>query len=324
MIKRIIASILIIFLLNIHFAFAQSWVTITAQNGKSADLDLDSINLTVNAVEYNIKTEKDGFIYVNKMSTKLYEESTPTAVIETTKYKESISEENKLENEKIKDRNYRLLKPGTLQSEMFDVLSKMLPKKQFKKSNKVWKKYFKTQQKYIYTNWEPNPDRSRMSSFKRRNSSTFIIDKNGKITNPNEIDYTLKNVQRFDPLPEDFVADTFQIQVNTTYYKYTGPKPKPAIKNISPVNVEMDLVKNHRPPVIGHIEGGLLNIFDNIDSGFIYDSFLDWADSINNPLMILIWLALVPAALVTPLIVGTIKGIFALFFIITGGDPGDL
>ena len=90
-IKKFVTFSLILLLLNLNISYAENWVTITAENGKSADLDLDSIKMAVDTVEYDIKTEYDNYIYINTMSTELYKEGLPTAVAERTKYKDTIS-----------------------------------------------------------------------------------------------------------------------------------------------------------------------------------------------------------------------------------------
>ena len=137
MFKRIIATILLLLFCNMNSVYAENWVTITAENGKSADLDLDSIEMVVNAVEYDIRTTFNNTVFVNKLSTELYKDGTPTAVIHRKKYKNSISSSNLLTEEKITQRDYKIVKNGTLQAEIFDILSKKLEEKNFNKGHKT-------------------------------------------------------------------------------------------------------------------------------------------------------------------------------------------
>lgn len=294
-IKKITTLFLAIFILNMNFVYAYNSVTVTAENGKSADLDLDSIKMAVDTVEYDIITELDGYTYVNKMSTELYKEGTPTAVVERRKYKGSISDGNLSENEKIKNRNYRVLKSGTLQSEIFDVLSKELGKKNFSKGKTTWNKYLKKQRKQIQKAWEPHKDNwdkpdgyvtpstiQNLESIKdfrdwnaggitpvRHDNVQLTINKDGSIKEKINDRGEFWNLTQLDALPEDYTAETFKLDVKMNYYKYAGAKiytPKPLVKQISPVRSEITIAKNQRPPVIGHIQFGLLRAFKKFNN----------------------------------------------------------
>lgn len=271
MFKRIVATILLILFLNMNMTVqAANWVTITAENGKSADMDLDSIDLAVDAVEYNIRTINNGYVYVNRLSTELYKEGTPTAVIKRSKYKNSIAKENLITEDKITQRNYIVVKDGTLQAEIFDILSKKLGEKSFTKGHKTWEKYLKQQRKNIHYGWK-SPSFSYLVATERENCATPVyenkitmkLDKDGKIIERygENRQILLSSIEQLDPLPEDYNAETFELGVNIDYYKYAGAKlynNKPAVKQISPVKAEIAVSKNCRPPIIGHIELGLL------------------------------------------------------------------
>ena len=265
MLKKILSIMLIILFFNTNYAFAENWVTITAENGKSADLDLDSIQMVLDTVEYNIKTENKDYIYINKMSTELYKAGIPTAVIERTQYKNSISEDNQISHENISNRDYRVVKSGTLQAEIFDVLSKELDKKNFTQGKSTWNKYLKRQRKQIYKHWKPQGKYwntySEYTSPVYFDETLLIVDKNGIIKNRQYNNSSLPELTVIEPLPEDYTAETFQLGVKMNYYKYAGAKintKKPVVKQISPVRSEITIAKNKRPPIIGHIELGLL------------------------------------------------------------------
>lgn len=279
-IRRIIAGLLVIFFLNLDSAYAQNLVTITAENGKSANLDLDSIKMAVDTVEYDILTDDDGYVYVNKMSTELYKEWTPTAVVERKKYKGSISEDNLVTTEKISKRDYRQLKQGTLQAEIYDVLSKELEEKSFSQGKSTWNKYLKKQRKSIYKAWKPHKDywdeNSDYITPVNHTNVLLTVDKDGKIKDKQNDNGILWDLSQLDSLPEDYTAETFQLNVKMNYYKYAGAKmytPKPAVKQISPVRSEVTIAKNQRPPVIGHLQFGLLWLNNKVSA------FDDWIPS---------------------------------------------
>lgn len=276
--KKIISITLIIFLLNVNFAYAENWVTITAANGKSADLDLDSIQMAVDTVEYNIRTQNNDSIFINKMSTELYKEGIPTAVIERSKYKNGLSENNKISDEKINTRDYRILKSGTLQSEIFDVLSKELDKKNFIQGKKTWNKYLKKQRKEIYKHWKPH--NNYWNTYSNSTSPVYfddvllVVDKNGVIQSKQHDRRSIQELSAIDPLPEDYTADTFQIDVKMDYYKYAGAKlntKKPVVKQISPVRSEITISKNKKPPVLGHVQLFLLWCYKKLENFTIPD-----------------------------------------------------
>lgn len=321
MIKKVIALFLIFFLLNVNFAYAENWVTITAENGKSADLDLDSIQMAIDTVEYNTRTQNDEYIYINKMSTELYKEGIPTAVIERSKYKNDLSENNKISDEKIEIRDYRVLKPGTLQSEIFDVLSKELTKKKFTRGKSTWNKYLKRQRKDIYEKWEPSGNYfNSVSSFASPvyiNRVILTVDKDGIIQNKqNDYDSVLTDLSVIEPLPDDYTAETFQLDVKMNYYKYAGAKmntKKPVVKQISPVHSEITIAKNKRPPVIGQIQLFFLWCFKKIKQ-------LTLPDAPDN----ILCLVYLPFAIAGIAVYATGIIISGIFCFLSGVDMDDL
>jgi len=273
-IRKIITGLLLTAFLNINLAYAENWVTITAENGKSADLDLDSVQMSVDAVEYVIKTENDNCIYINKMSSELYKEGSPTAVIERAKYKDDI----KVADEKIQKRTYKELKSGTLQAEIFDVLSKELDKKTFTQGKTTWKKYLKKQRKTLQKSWKPYKNvwnAEKESTPVNYNNLVLTVAKDGTIEEKLNDNGTLNGLVKLDSLPEDYAADTFQLKVKMNHYKYVGAKihtSKPVIKQTSPVSAEITVAKNQRPIILGHLEYGLRAIGSAIGE-FLYNVF---------------------------------------------------
>lgn len=319
LIKKFVANILIIFLLNMNCVYAQNWVTISAENGKSADLDIDSISVNLDAVEYDIRIINDNYIYINRMSTELYKDGTPTAVVSRSKYSEDLSNNNKISSETIKNREYRKLKAGTLQAEIFDVLSKKLEKKSFNKGQSTWNNYLKKQRKQILKSWKPakfsslNVEKDISTYFPvYQNDISLDINKNGKIVDrhsSNDMEQ-LYEIYNIDPLPSDYTQETFNLNVKMSYYKYAGAKvlsPKPTIKQTSPVSSEIVIAKNSSPPVIGHIQFGVLYLYSIVNS--VLDTNAD-----------------IPILLLIPAVLGGFAGTILLgaIFIMVGGDIGDL
>lgn len=318
--KKLISAILITLLINMNVVYAENWVTITSENGKSADLDLDSVHMAIDAVEYNIRTQKGDYVYINKMSTELYKEGLPTAAIERAKYKNNTLEENKIENEKFKTREYKSINSGTLQAEIFDVLSKELDKKTFTQGQGIWDKYLKRQRKIVSKNWKPSKYRFEKTEFITPvyiNNESIIVDKDGIVKDvkyaPNYMDELFST--HIEQLPEGYTADTFQIDVNMNYYKYAGAKllaPKQKVKQISPTHAQISISKNHRPPVVGHIEYGLLGLFKKISN--VFENILP---NTNNVFI---------CFLSIPLCVMVITGIVSMFIIciLFGVSPDDM
>lgn len=322
-IKKFVTFSLILLLLNLNISYAENWVTITAENGKSADLDLDSIKMAVDTVEYDIKTEYDNYIYINTMSTELYKEGLPTAVAERTKYKDTISGSSIIEKEKIQKRDYRELKSGTLQSEIFDVLSKELSKRSFSQGKSTWNKYLKKQRKQIYKEWSPHKDywnnTIRYITPFDTNTVVLEVNKDGTIKEKYNDNGVLRDLKMLDALPKDYTAETFQLNVNMNHYKYAGAKmytEEPAVRQISPISSEVTIAKNQRPPVIGHIEFGLLWLNKKI-----YDINQWIPDPPDNGL-----LCLLGFPFVLTVWVGSIGGILmtGILCLLTGVGPDDL
>ena len=261
-IKKLTALFLTILLFNVNIVYAQNWVTITAENGKSADLDLDSVKMAVDTVEYDIRIITEDYIYINRMSTELYKNNTPTAVILKNKY--NIDGSELITTEKDQDREYRDLKPGTLQAEIFDVLSKQIDEKMFIKGKKTWSKYLKKQRKIITNDWNTSyiyfPARKDGTPMYRQ-IFEIRVDSEGYLIDPP----SRFNKIKLDALPDDYTNDYFDLTVAVNYYKYAGKSiytEKPYIAQTSPTSAEISIAKNSRPPVIGHIEFGILYTMD--------------------------------------------------------------
>lgn len=325
-IKKIFATFLVLLTVNMP-CFAVNWVTITAENGKSGDLDLDSIKMAVDTVEYDIKVIQNEFTYVNRFSTELYEEGTPTALISSKKYKNNIE----VSSEIYKDRNYRELKSGTLQSEIFDVLSKDLSEKNFSKGQNTWDKYLKKQRKAIQKQWKPRSFKDYnsyyVSEYKDEpvysNNVELEVAKDGTIVKRTSDDYSnqLYEVRKIDPLPDGYTGETFNLNVDMKCYKYAGSKIYNKGEKVTkplPTSSNMKIAKNSRPPVLGHIQFGLLKTIKGVN-GATEKSFN--AMSKSDPLVGLVELPVVLGMGVVALATDIACG---LMFILVGGDVGDL
>ncbi len=307
--KKILSTLLILLMMNTS-CFAENWVTITAENGKSADLDLDSLNVVLDTVEYDIKMEKENTTFIHRFSTDLYKEGTPTAIISAVKLENNVKTPIQVEN-----RVYRNLKQGTLQSEIYDVLSKELSEKEFNKGKNTWSKYLKKQQRLMTEQLNPGDFKKLNSRFVNKTESAtpiyrsnieLQIDKYGTVVNRKTDDYYLQEVKKLDSLPADYSGKTYTVEVEMNYYKYVGAKTKtakPTIIQNSPSKATVKISKNSRPPVFGHIQYGLLATYKACNDSL----------GSNSGLSIL----LIPVTL-SGIIVSSIS------FLIFGGDVDDL
>ena len=313
---KVIATFLIILMMNMN-CYAVNWVTITAENGKSGDLNLDSIKMAVDTVEYDIKVIQNDYTYINRFSTELYEDGTPTALISSKKYKGDTL----VSSEVYKERNYRTLKAGTLQAEIFDVLSKELSEKTFNDGQNSWEKYLNKQRKLIQQKWHPGSFKN--LSKKNINNTLYTtpvyistvslkIDKDGNIQEKYTDDYYLNEVSKLDPLPDGYTGETFDLSINMNYYKYAGAKTKtqkPLVKQHTPTKATVTIAKNNRPPVIGHISLGLMKALKT-----------EWMDVCDNMPFLLQLLLIIPIAIGEI----AIKIPLCILYLITGGDYDDI
>ena len=325
-IKKLFAAFLVLLTVNMP-CFAVNWVTITAENGKSGDLDIDSIKMAVDTVEYDIKVIQNEFTYVNRFSTELYKEGSPTALISSKKYKNEVE----VSSETYKDRNYRELKPGTLQAEIFDVLSKDLSEKTFNKGQKTWDKYLKKQRKAIQSQWKPRRFKDYnsyyVSTYKNEpvysNQVELDVAKDGTIVKRSADDYTsqLYEVRKLDPLPTEYTAETFKLNVDMKCYKYAGSKiynKGEKVSKLEPTSSNLKISKNSKPPVLGHMQFGLLRAVKGANG--LAEKSVNHMTS-GDPLVGLLEL---------PVVLGTITLAIAtdiscgLMFMIVGGDFEDL
>lgn len=323
---KIIATFLIVLTINMP-CFAVNWVTITAENGKSGDLDLDSIKMAVDTVEYDIKVTQNEYTYINRFSTELYEEGTPTALISSKKYKNDVE----VSSEIYKDRNYRELKPGTLQAEIFDVLSKDLSEKTFNKGQNTWDKYLKKQRKAIQNQWKPRKfkdyNSSYISTYKNEpvysNHVELDVAKDGSIVNRSSNDYysQLYEVRKLDPLPSEYTGETFKLNVDMKCYKYAGSKiynKGEKVTKLEPTSSNIKISKNSKPPVLGHIQFGLLRTVKGANG--LADKSVNHMTS-GDPLVGLLELPVVLGAMALAIATDISCG---LLFMIVGGDFDDL
>ena len=326
--RKLIALILVFMISFLNVSYAANWVTITAENGKQADLDLDSVKMALNTVEYDIKFEQNGNVFINRLSSELYKEDTPTAVIMRGEYKDGAW----VNSENVTDKNWKPLKQGTLQAEIFDVLSKELEQKSFSKGQDAMDKYLKKQRKNILSRWNPkskkfkyyDPSRIVMSSYSPMyyNTVRLDIDKNGIISDRESYDSANKlwDVRSLDELPNGYSDEVFKLNVDMKYYKYVGcskENRKPIIKQ-SPVEATVTVAKNSRPPVLGHIQYGFLYCYKKTTK--ISEVLFE-----NKNFPFLVDLIYFPIALVGSITVPLVGwAVFGILFPLSGGDFEDL
>ncbi|MGN0196617.1 MAG: hypothetical protein ACI4B8_01290 [Candidatus Gastranaerophilaceae bacterium] len=327
MTKKLTALFLVFIMSFFNTCYAANWVTITAENGKQADLDLDSVKMALETVEYDIRIEQGGVYYLNRFSSELYKDNTPTAVIMRGKYENGV-----LVNRENVERKWKPLKQGTLQAEIFDVLSKELDEKSFNKGQDTMDKYLKKQKKNILRQWNPKARKFKYydKSHIRKDSYTpvysndfaFTIDNNGTISNRASSDNSnmLLDVRSLDALPNGYTDETFKLNVNVKYYKYVGcskENRKPIVKQ-SPVEASVAVGKNSRPPVLGHIQYGLLYSYKKttgIGSTLLSDKDFPF----------IVDLVYFPVALAGSIVI-PVSGwlLFGILFPLSGGDFVDL
>lgn len=315
MFKKLIAITLVILMVT-NTSYAYNLVTITAENGKSADLDLDSIKMGVDTVEYTIYFVQDDKMYSSQFSSELYKEGNPTAIIHRTQW----NTDGLTVSESVKRREYKPLKPGTLHAEIFEVLSKNLKEKQFSQGEEDWNKYLKKQKKYILKVWKPMKIEDCVCDYEGYNAvynnfEYLDVHKDGRI-NSKELDDGTK----LDKLPENYPEETFTITVVYKNYKYMGARKhnkKPIEKN-RPDIATIYVAKNSRPIIIGPIQYGLLNCYHKMTK-YGKSTILDT----SAPFLIkLVWF---PVELVGCIVVPVVGFIFfGALFAITGGDTADL
>ncbi|MCR5266457.1 MAG: hypothetical protein K6E29_07680 [Cyanobacteria bacterium RUI128] len=324
-IKKIIATILLIVFCNMNVAYAENWVLISAENGKFAGLDLDSIDVWLDTVEYDISTVNGDVTYINRFSTELYKDKTPTAVIKTTKFVKG----KEVSSETVKERKYRELKSGTLQAEIYDVISKKINEEDFAKVKKVRNKYLKNQRRYVSRRWIfYDRDKARLAK-DAYHTATFDINKKGEIVSmdyKNASALMVSKIEKFDPLPKDYISDTYSLKVQMFTYKYAGAKyktPKPYYMQLSPTSGEITVARNSSLPVLGLIRQGILNMFNFGTEMIDYD--LDLTGRTKNLLCLLaIPIDIVMDIFMGRVIVGYVIAFFSyMLMFVTGGDMSD-
>lgn len=278
MIKKFFAFLLIILLLPVSPVFAKAsadnvpnWVKVVSDNGETVDLNLNSIVIALDTVEYEIKTEKDddGFFFVRRFSTELYNPEMPTAILSSVKYKDEISEENLIERDVYTDLDYKPAVDGTLSAEVFSVLSKRLNASAFAAGERTMKKYLNRQYKNVKKQWKTRhyKDYSRnearhlptgsQANVYFEDAISLKLNREGEVISRKSEDPNSLHVEisEFPPLPEGYSGETYNLNLKLRCYKYYGAEKYTADKvkviKENPNTGSLIMAKNHFPPVVG-------------------------------------------------------------------------
>ena len=320
--KKTLSVFLILLITNLP-SYAANWITITAENGQSADLDLDSIRMSIYTVEYKIRITDGDISYINSFSTELYKEGTPTAVISSVVYADG----EQIDEEVYHDYNYRSLEEGSLQAEIFDVLSKNLPAGEFNQRQTKWTNYLNRQQKSLQKTWKPEKFKNMKKECITDDGeqqvyvcNTYIeTDKNGNIlTQYSSNMKDLIKIKKIEPLPEEYNQKTFTLTINKNYYKYKGATKtkKPLVIQTSPNSATVKISKNSRPFILGHIQYALLKSIKKLDTVYKGEAFS------KKP--VILELLTLPAEIVLVIVSALTCSFFILIFAVMGGDIEDV
>lgn len=301
---------------------AENWLTITAESGVSADLDLDSVKMSVYSVEYNIRIKKEDITYINRFSTQLHKYGTPTAVISSAVYADG----EKIDERFFENYDYKNLEDGSFQAEIFDVLSKTISVKNFSRGQTKWINYLNRQQKIIQENWEPDDFKNMDKDFITTDEynpvyvrdTVILTDKNGKVISKYSSGTDDLKIKTIEPLPEGYNQETFTLTVNKNYYKYKGASKtkKPLVIETSPNSATVKISKNSRPFIFGHIQYALLWSIKKLDYLFKGEYYPDCPWYLG--------LFLFPVGVVTTVGGGVAYVSVILLFGLIGGDIDDI
>lgn len=235
MIKKILLYILIIFLFSANQVMAENWIPVQADNGKTAEFDIDSLVITNNIARYRVKQRILEEDKIFNMVTNFNNKTSAICDIEIIDYtgkRKFESYLNKLKYLPIKERSLNQALYQFLiylkESNINDV-----------SSSRELKKYINKLQKKIQGSWHPNnlyelgyfqPDEKAIAYV------TLFVHKNGNIhyvsyqnntnTEYDEFNKKLKaEINKFytkhktlEALPENFKGEGVVIVVKYEYF----------------------------------------------------------------------------------------------------------
>lgn len=242
LLKHIFLIIVGLFIVQ-SVCFAEIWIPVQATNGKSVELNLNSIEKQDNVIRYDLKQNKQDKIIINRLETDFVHKQ--TAILNESIYKSdedtyTLSKRIGFEDYS-KQKKYYEIKEGTLNEALYNfmILSIDTPTLD---SSINWEKYFNKQQKKMQKYWHPNTMLCKHYPKERAIAFvTLVVNKNGDIeyrgyqnlTNTRskyndfnnrfeqEIDKVFQKVPKFKPLPKEYKGDKVVLIIKFEYsYKY--------------------------------------------------------------------------------------------------------
>ncbi len=231
--KKYLITLLLFFFMTANNVFAINWIPITADSGKVAEIDIDSIEKNNEVIKYKIKQNKleDEIIYTMVTN---YANKT-TAISNMSIYRNDKQIEFKDYSKIIK---YTPIKQGTLNEAAYRILTLVNNAPALDMDKVIWDKYFKKYQRKIQRNWHPNLILANHYPRERYSIAyvTLIINKDGDIayqyyyndTNQEkkfddfnkklkeEIEKAFKKI-KFKSLPKEYMADNVIVVMQFTY-----------------------------------------------------------------------------------------------------------
>lgn len=242
---KIFITVLIISIISfMNKAMAANWMSVKANNGRVAEINISSFKKNGSLIEYEIKQNRldDEIIY--KMITDY--DSKSTAILNMSIYNDGKQVGFEDFSKHVK---YNRIKEGTLNDSVYQVLLLVKEAPALSIDSKVWDKYFNKYQSKLQRNWHPNT--MQCSHYPKERAVayvTLIIGKDGNIlykdyqniTNTaskyndfnerleKEIEKAFNKISEFQPLPKEYKGNKI-IVIMKFEYSYKGDAKKQSI-----------------------------------------------------------------------------------------------
>ena len=219
MIKKVLLYVSIILLFSINQVMAENWIPIQANNGKTAEFDIDSFVITNNIVKYRVKQTTMEDERISNLITNLSNKTSAICDIEIIDYTGKRKFESYANNLK-----YVPIKEGSLNQALYQFLIYLKESNISNiSSNKELQKYIAKLQKKIQRSWHPNNVLGYSHPKKKAIAYvTLVVDKNGNI-----ISRSYQNNTNKDKKYDDF-NDNLKSEIGKFYKKHKSVEPLPA------------------------------------------------------------------------------------------------
>lgn len=219
MVKKFLLYILIIFLFSANQIMAENWIPIQANNGKTAEFDIDSFVINNNIAKYKVKqTTIDDERTFNMVTNLSYKTSAiyDMSIVDYTGKRKFENYSNNLK--------YLPIKEGSLNQALYRFLLYLKESNISNISNnKELQKYISKLQKKIQRSWHPNNVLGYSHPKKKAIAYvTLVVDKNGNI-----VSRSYQNNTNKDKEYEDF-NDNLKTEISKFYTKHKTIEPLPA------------------------------------------------------------------------------------------------